>query len=100
MLFNTSVLEDHNWREGSHLAFPASRDITGSDTRASIRLPLSLPQFQTGRDPSLFPGEGVLRFISVLPSSNADCSNIMPHCSTDVLYQRWPIALVKISSEI
>jgi hypothetical protein len=37
MLFNTSVLEDHDWREGSHLAFPASWGITGSDTRASIR---------------------------------------------------------------
>jgi hypothetical protein len=46
---------------------------------------------------SYFEGFG---FITVLPLSNAVCSNIMPRCSTDVLYQRWLIALVKISSEI
>src|ERR1700756_3882206 len=33
-----------DWRDSSHLASPASRGITGSDTRASIRLLTCLPQ--------------------------------------------------------
>ena len=44
---NTAVLEDNDWRDKLPFGVARQSEQSGSDTKPSIRLPPSLPQFLT-----------------------------------------------------